>query len=371
MSLKVAVCVNHFYPSIGGAEIVAKTIADYLSEHHEVSVFTRKLIGKRREPRDFSYPVYEYRIGDLVGIEKKIRDVKPDVLLVYSDVFDFFRTIAIKRQPYQVILALCGANWLYGHRNYINLLYRNMKNIKAIVCHSTKERDYRLCSTEFIKDKTVIIPNGIWLDEFDKNTKTRQDLAPGIADKRWLVNVSNFFPGKGQEHLVDVFSQLPELEQTVYIQISSDIDFNVGQMLEERWKLLTRRLKHKGMKVKLMKNLPREDVIGFLKQSNVFTFPSEKEVAPLVLLESMAASLPWVATNVGNAEDLKGGSCIRSIKDSRYHTVFDKRTELHFREAVLKMWNTPSVGEEGRQQIENELTWDKILPQYLSLIEGR
>lgn len=369
MALKVSICVNYFHPSVGGAEFVSKTIADYISKHHEVSVFTRKLIGKRRDARDFPYRVYEYTTGDLVGFEKKLHDIKPDVVFIYSDVFDFFRTLATKRQPYQIILALCGANWLYGHRNYINMLYRNMKNIKAIVCHSTRERDYRMCATDIIKDKTVIIPNGIWLDEFDKNTKTRQDLAPSIADKRWLVNVSNFFPGKGQEHLINIFSQLPGLDQTAYVQISSDIDFDIGQMLEGRWKLMTRKLKKKGMKVKLMKNLPREDVIGFLKQSNVFTFSSEKEVAPLVLLESMAASLPWVSTNVGNAEDLKGGSCIRSVKDSRYHSVFDKRVELQFREAVLNMWNTPSFGDAGRQQIEDELTWDKILPQYLSLIE--
>lgn len=368
--LKVIVCVNHFHPSVGGAETVAKTIADYVSKHHEVSVFTRKLIGKNRNHQDFSYRVYEYRVGDSAGFENKIREIKPDVVLVYSDVFDFFRALATRRQPYQVILALCGANWLYSHRNCINIFYRNIKNIKNIVCHSTRERDYKLCSVEPIKDKTVIIPNGIWLDEFDSNTKTRQDLAPAIADKRWLVNVSNFFPGKGQEHLIDIFSQLPDLDQTAYIQIASDTDFNIGQLLEGRWSLVSRRLKKKGMKVKLMKNLPREDIIGFLKQSNVFTFSSEKEVAPLVLLESMAASLPWVATNVGNAEDLKGGICIRSVKDSRCHSVFDKRVELQFREAVLKMWNTPTVGIEGRQQIEKELTWDKILPQYLSLIEA-
>ena len=368
--MKVSIWVNHFHPSVGGAEIVAKTIADYVAEHHEVSVLTRKLIGKKRDPRDFAYPVYEYRPGDIVGFEKKIKDIKPDLVLIYSDVFDFFRNVAMKRQPYQVILALCGANWLYRHRNYINLLYRNIKNIKSVICHSERERDYKLCSTEMMKEKTVIIPNGIWLDEFDKNTKTRQELAPKIADKRWLVNVSNFFPGKGQEHLIDIFLQLPEMEQVAYIQISSDIDFDVGRMLEERWRLVARKLKNKGMATKLMKNIPREDVIGFLKQSNVFTFSSEKEVAPLVLLESMAASLPWVATNVGNAADLSGGSCIQSIKDSRYHSVFDKRVELQFREAILNMWNNPSVGAEGRQQIEKELTWDKILPQYLSLIES-
>lgn len=367
--LKIVVCVNHFYPSVGGAEIVAKTIADYISKHHNVSVLTRKL-KKSRNQRDFSYPVYEYSPGDIIGFEKKIRSIKPDILFVYSDVFDFFRNLATKRQPYQVILALCGANWLHKHRNYINLMYRNVKNIKHFVCHSTRERDYKICSMDMIKDKTVIIPNGIWLDEFDKNNKTRHDLAPGIADKRWIVNVSNFFPGKGQEHLVDILSEFTEKDQIAYIQISCDVSFDIGKTLEDRWRLASRKLKSRGIRTKLMKNIPREDVIGFLKQSNVFAFPSEKEVAPLVLLESMAASLPWVATNVGNTEDLKGGICIRSIKDNRYHSVFNRHVKSNFREAILKMWNNPSIGEEGRRQVEEDLNWDKILPQYLSLIEN-
>jgi glycosyltransferase involved in cell wall biosynthesis len=245
-----------------------------------------------------------------------------------------------------------------------------MKNIHAVILHSERERDYKLCTAPFFKEKAVIIPNGIWLDEFDNNHKTRQDLDPRIANKRWLVNVSNFFPGKGQEHLIKIFSQLPEMDQTAYIQICSDIDFDVGKTLEDKWKFRSRKLKEKGMTVSLKKNLPREDVIGFLKQSNVFTFSSEKEVAPLVLLEAMASSLPWVSINVGNAEDLSGGTCVHALKDSRFHSMFDKRVGIHFREAVVNMWNNNSIGAAGRQHIEKNLTWDKILPQYLSVIES-
>ena len=99
MALKVSICVNYFHPSVGGAEFVSKTIADYISKHHEVSVFTRKLIGKRRDARDFPYRVYEYTTGDLVGFEKKLHDIKQDVVFIIIDVFYFFRTSATKRQP--------------------------------------------------------------------------------------------------------------------------------------------------------------------------------------------------------------------------------------------------------------------------------
>lgn len=370
--MKIAVCVNHYAPSIGGAELVAQNIVEYLAKYHELYVFTRKLQGKNRDARVYpEYRVIEYRQGDVVGFEKKLKSIAPDVVLIYSDVFDFFRNIAARQNPFKLIIALCGANWLCSHRNYQNILYRNLPRIHALVCHSKYERDYRICSVDRAIQKTVIIPNGVWTDEFDSNTLTRQDLAPDIADKRWILNVSNFFPGKGQEHLVSIIRNLPEPEKIAYIQVYSDIDFEVGEVLESKWRVSTLSLaKDLGVTVKRVKNADRERVIGFFRQSNVFAFTSEKEVAPLVLLESMAASLPWVATNVGNAKELRGGSCIPSIKDSRFHSAFRGQTKDIFAQKIQEMWNSPSVGEEGRKQIDEELHWDKILPQYLELVEG-
>ena len=367
--MKIALGVNHYHPSIGGAEIVAKAIVDYLSQYHEMFVFTRKL-GKKRNLCDFKYPVIEYRPGEIVQFEKKVKSLDLDAFLIYSDVFDFFRPMAFQRHSFRLILALCGANWLYSQRNYITKLYRNISNIHSIILHSKLERDYKICSNEHILPKVTIIPNGVWCDEFDKNTLTKEELAPEIADKRWLLNVSNFFPGKGQEHLAKILPEMSNPEELAYIQISSDIDFSVGKLLEGKWKLAVRNLKEKGMSVRLKKNLQREQVIGFLKQSNAFVFPSEKEVAPLVLLESMASSLPWVATNVGNVADLRGGHCVATIKDSRFHSVFDNRTRSAFLLGIHTALNKPSLGEEGRQQIDNELNWNKILPHYRTLIEG-
>ncbi|MHA2279323.1 MAG: glycosyltransferase family 4 protein [Promethearchaeota archaeon] len=367
--MKIAACVNHYEPSIGGAEFVAKTIVEYLAQFHSVTVFTRRL-ARRRDPRDFDYKIVEYKVGDIVGFEAQIKALQPDVMFIYSDVFDFFRQISVKRQPYKLIVALCGANWLHAHRNYVSILYRSIPHVHALVCHSKHERDYRLCSTDRLKEKTVIIPNGVWTGEFDKNTLTRQELAPDIAEKRWILNVSNFFPGKGQEHLIKIIEQLPDPEQTAYIQVSSDINFAIGKQLEAQWRAATLKLKDQGIVVKMMKNMDREEVVGFFKQSNVFAFTSEKEVAPLVLLEAMAASLPWIATNVGNAENLKGGITVACMKDSRYRSVFNRRTYSCFSENIPVLWNNPSLGEEGRQQIDKELNWDNILPQYKSLIEG-
>ena len=366
--MKIAICVNHFHPCVGGAEKVAKTIADYLSQSHEIFIFTRKL-SKNRNLQEFKYPVFEYRQGEIVNFEKKLNSLNVDVVFIYSDVFDFFRQIITKKSSYKIIAALCGANWLYSHRNFVNVIYQNAKNINSLICHSIYDRDYRLCENTRLIEKTIIIPNGVNIEEFNNNTLKKSDLDKENINKQWILNVSNFFPGKGQEHIFEIISKLPNTEEIVYIQICNDIDFEIGTLLENKWRLKAEKLKPK-IKIKLIKNASREKVIAYFKQSNVFVFSSEKEVAPLVLLESMTASLPWVSTNIGNSEELKGGIKISTMKDSRFHSVFNNRIYNSFSDAIPKLWNNPLIGEEGRKQVEEKFDWKKILPQYKSLIES-
>jgi len=57
--MKISLHVNNFFPAIGGSELVVKKLADYLSNYHEVFVFTRKI--KRRDHKYFkNYKVIEY-----------------------------------------------------------------------------------------------------------------------------------------------------------------------------------------------------------------------------------------------------------------------------------------------------------------------
>lgn len=366
--MKIVYCVNHFWPSIGGAETVSLRIAKHLAEKHDVTVLTRLIKGRNHQ--DAPVPIKEYSAGNWRSFAEHLYKAKPDIVFVYSDVFDFFRQLITEsRKKYRLIVALCGANWLYSHKNFTNILYRNLSNIDTIIVHSECDRDYKLCSVREFLSKTVIIPNGVDLSEFDNNKINRIHLQPDIAGRRWILNVSNFFPGKGQEHNVEILNRLPDQDKLAYIQICSDIGFSVGQQLENHWKKVCATKLNKNIVYRLVKNPPREHVIGYFRQSNVFSFTSEKEVAPLVLLESMAAQLPWVSTDVGNAKELKGGKVIAAIKDSRYFSYFDERVYKLFAKAIPELWSAPCIAEDGRMQIEQQMTWEHILPQYSSIIE--
>ena len=365
--MKIGIGVNHFHPLVGGCEKVTKTIAEYLSVNHNVYIYTRKVRG--RDLRKYSnFNIIEHLPGDFRGFQRSLSSIKPDVFLVYSDVFDFFRHLAFKKNDFDLVLALCGANWLCANKNYINILNRNISNIKSIICHSKYEQDYKMCSAGNLKSKTVIIPNGIDISEFDGNVLSRQNLNKTIADKIWVLNVSNFFPGKGQEHLISIIKDIDNYKNIAYLQIANDIDFSVGKHLELMWKKSVAPLQKKGMTVQLLKNLPREKVVGYFKQSNVLAFTSEKEVAPLVLLESMAAQLPWVSTNVGNSQELKGGICIPSAKNQKNHTIFDNRVKNLFLQGIKDCIKSPKIAEAGHHQIKHELNWGQILPMYKKAI---
>jgi len=371
--MKIAFCVNSFLPAIGGCEKVVDRIAKHLSQEHDIFIITRFV--KNRQHHYPEYKIIEYHPADASLFDGILKVIQPDVVFVYSDVFDFFqRLISKETSPYRLIVALCGANWLYSHSNYIKILSRHSYKIDALICHSDCDRDYRLFSSGPLSAKKYVIPNGVDLEEFDNNYLTRNDLytlfpSSNIVDKKWILNISNFFPGKGQKHLLHILDILPNRDDFIYIQISSDIQFSIGKQIEDRWRVLCQEFAE--LDIRLLKNISREKTIGFLKQSNVFAFTSEKEVAPLVLLESMAAELPWVSTNVGNSQILKGGICIPAVKDKKDHSVFDDRVNILFGNAICDACENSQIGLEGRKQIEKELSWDKILPKYSDLINKK
>ena len=238
-SLRIVICVNHFAPSIGGCEYVTEKIARHFADcGHEVIVLTRRI--SKRKPEDYKpIQIIDYYQANSVDFQRKLIGLKADVILVYSDVFDFFRTVITMEGSHRLFIALCGANWIYKNRNYANTFYRQSNRIEKLICHSKFDRDYKFCSGK-LSDKTVVIPNGIDLVDFDSNKITRTEflnnnnLDPKFADLRWILNVANFFPGKGQEHLIKILYQ-SDLEDIVYLQFASDVEFDLGKQLEIQW----------------------------------------------------------------------------------------------------------------------------------------
>lgn len=359
---KIALCVNSFAPLTGGCEVVTKKIADHYSQNNEVTVFTR--YSTRRKTRTIdNVKIEHYDNTNPNSFISKYKKYDPDFTLIYSDVFDFFhQTIEIGKN---ICLAPCGGNRLCTKPQSLNIFMNKIKNIKSFICHTEKERDYKLLDRLKLLDKTFVIPVGVDIEEFDNSTE-RDDLVKNKTNDFWILNVSNFFPGKGQLYMFNVLSRLISdygmKDKITYIQACTSLEFSIGRQLEEQWKSKMNKLK--GVQTILLKDRPRSYIISAFKNSNVFVFTSERESAGLVFLESMAAGCPWVSTNVGIVPELDGGFCVSSIRDKNYNNIFDDRVFSLYAEKINYCLKNSNIGATGRKQVEDKYQWKNILPMY-------
>ena len=124
----------------------------------------------------------------------------------------------------------------------------------------------------------------------------------------------------------------------------------------------------KGYNSYFLRDLLREDVVAAFKNSNVFIFPSKKEVSPLVILESQAAELPWVSMNVGDVEGRKGGIIIQADKvDLKGYKIITPSIIDKYVESIVSIikdreLKNKLVGE-GKEDIK-EYDWNNIYQAY-------
>ena len=358
--MRVAICVNSYYPSLGGCETVARRIAEYfISHNHSVSVFTRHIMT-RKEKNLNGVDIVGYDPVNPNSFMMKINKFDPEFTLIYSDVFDFFlATLSMKN----VCFMLSGANRLYGQPDALKMFKNKLPVIKSIICHTAYERDYKLMHLIGADKKTQVIKIGINLEEFDSNNLERKDICGVETNDFWILNVSNFFPGKGQNHLLDIIARM-RIKNITCVQVCSSMTFSIGKELEQEFIAKANRMKIKTL---LLKDKPRETVVAAFKNSNVMVFPSEKESFGIVILEAMAAGIPWVASNIGIANEAKGGYCVGSAKNAKYNSIFDERLLNIFSEKTDKALHS-DIGKDGRSDVENNYQWKNLLPEYEKLL---
>ena len=109
-----------------------------------------------------------------------------------------------------------------------------------------------------------------------------------------------------------------------------------------------------GHSIDLRVNRPREEVVSAIKEADLMVSTSRKEANSLVLLESMAAGVPWVSFDVGSARINAGGVVVGDLND-----MAEVVGEL-LRDAKRRK----TLGEAGRAQIVGNHDWDKIVDEY-------
>lgn len=203
------------------------------------------------------------------------------------------------RPPVFVALHNILSNSLH-ERVFNGLLYRHIfKQARRIVFVCSSQVDDWAASMPFVKDLAQVIYNGVDSVHFDRTKfdmsreEARKKFGIGDGD-RVLCHVARFFPEKGHGNLIAALPYVVERVPDVRLILAGDGPLR--QIIEQQ--VLQQGL---GSHVRFAGRL--EDVRPALMAADVSVLPSCSETFSMAMLESMAMSVPVVATDVGGAKE--------------------------------------------------------------------
>lgn len=363
--MNIVIAGNHsILNSTGGCEKVISQISENLFKKfgHNCSVLTSSY---KDFPRVHKGVIYENAGRTSHEFFSKIKNKKTEHLFIYSDVFSFWKDIVINCEKINCgkSIALVGMNSMLNDFRLFSQFVKK-KDQFSVITHSKNYIDYRMC----YKNKIIVnvIPNGVDINEFNVETGSFRKKY-NIAEENIILCVSNFFPGKGQDFLVPIIKKVQnKSKDNIFVFICSSFNLPFDKFLKNQFYL---NAKNSGINFRLLCDISREDTIAAFTDADIFVFSSQKEVAPLVILESMASRTPWISMPVGNIVELDGGMVIENKnKDMNNNFMYNEEINERFLEALLSLLENKERREElsmaGRKQIEKDFSFDIIIEKY-------
>lgn len=209
-------------------------------------------------------------------------------------------------------------------------------------------------------DRLKLIYNGINLEPF--NVVKMRDVARENLnipkDALVMIIVANLIPYKGHADLLEALSQIKENLPNNWRLLCVGKDNGIGNTLEQKAEDL-------GLTKHILWLGSRSDVSDLLMLADIGLLCSHEEGFSNAILESMAASLPMVVTNVGgNAE---------AVLDGETGYVVPARDSRALAKAILALVNDPeqasTFGLAGKARVKAHFALETCVDAYAKLYE--
>jgi len=355
---KIALISDWYFPKVGGIEYSMHALAKTMSMHgHEVSIITR------------SYPdIPEYSTRDGVSVIRiKGRPLpgqhrllmpnaykrlyrllkKGDYTLVNCHGLDsplgISALVAARKLGIPVVVtnhSLVG-NTLYSPALYLagKLLLRNADAIIAV--SSAVEKDSRIMTSKPI----YRIFNGV--DSEDSVVKV--SIPYDTEGKLVIATVARMTRKKGVQKIVALAPALLEKHKNLLFVMIGDgpLRKSLEKKVEETG--LSRNFYFTG-------EIPREKVLGYLDQADIFALPSSDEAFGISILEAILKKVPVVAMNHSGVSDI--------INNGVNGYLADNLSEFssHLQNLIEKPALRTSFAQEATREISN-YDWNRIYEQ--------
>ena len=331
----------------GGAERVVSLLANRMAEQgHQVEIICLKFndVYYKLHPEvkvTLAMQQTKNRLTEVFWLRKYVKQVKPDVVIAFTEGVYCFTIAALLRTRIPVIaserLDPSAMTWKR------NLLKRFLLPYADWLVVQTKTiKDY---FPKNIQKKTSIIYNPVRLTP----TLPRRE-----GEKARIISVARLFPQKNQEMMIRVFAKIaekyPDWKLVIYGEgpLRAELEALVSSFkLQERVLLPGR----------------TEKVIDELRKSKIFCLSSDYEGMSNSMIEAICVGLPVVSTKVSGTDELiQDGvnGLLVSIGDEQGMT--DALEKLIQDEELMKQ-----MGEENREkaslfQIETIVNeWMKLI----------
>jgi len=234
------------------------------------------------------------------------------------------------------------ADWL-SHRVTVN---------SRAVWEDTVQRDH------IGGDKLVLIYNGVDISNFDSSRtssrKIRERLGIGATEKTIII-IGNLIHYKGHEDLlIAAHEVIRHVPWALFLLVGEDR--GIGRRLQKITTELgiERRVRFLGL---------RHDIPQLLAASNISVVSSHEEGFSNVILESMAAGLPVVATRVGGNSE--------AVVDGVTGWIVPPRNPAAMAEKIIDLLNDPkkaeSWGRKGRERVKKDFSLEKMVEEHIRL----
>jgi len=233
-------------------------------------------------------------------LTKIIREEKPDILHLHSPKAGGLggligRLLRVKKIIYT------AHGWAFNeNRPWIQkIIIKKFSWLTIILSHKTIAVAEKIKTDmegwPFIKNKMVVVYNGIGEISFKTKTEARNFLAPEAPHgATWIGTIAELHHIKGLAYAIRAMKSVAQNHKIVFVVMGEG---------EERERL-EQLIEDEGLKGTIILKGFVHDAPTYLKAFDIFTLTSLSEAFSLALLEAGLASLPVVASNVGGIPEL-------------------------------------------------------------------
>ena len=359
-TVRLVVTVERYAPAIGGAERVAQRVSEGLAARgHEVHVITGAIPGptELNGTRIHRLPIAGNDVrgiqGDGKAVVETVDALQPDLVFNYAAqtwATDCCLPLLEREARPRMVLAPCGFSGL-GKRRYASYfagMPTRLRRYDGLILHSTVYQDWDFVVRAGV-ERMFVIPNGA--DPPAGGEMLRAQIAGGSI----AVTVGSHVCTKGHRDFARATRSLGRQRSLTGVIVAPErhgLDSLRGCQLACR-----SRARMRGERLRVLDGAAPGTVADALATATLFLFTSRVECAPLVILEAMAASTPWVSYDVGNVSELPGGLVARDYEEL-----------LDLAEQILDGVH-PELGTQGHEAWNANHRWEQIIARYESVFE--